>query len=1040
MTTQEQLRISLHDNAERIAISSPGRSVSYQELSLSADKVTRWLTDKSPVSKRCIGICLSDRIHLITSIIGILNARCVFVPIDPALPAARLASMLGELHLDCVITSCADREHPALTGVVPATCIEDLLRDIDPGELEYPTCKVDDSIYVYFTSGSTGTPKGIIGRNKSLLQFVRWEIAAFNVEAGSRFSQLISPYFDAFLRDIFVPLLAGGTICLPPTDKDFFSGPKLSGWIDKEGIQFIHCVPSVFRLINTPDLEPGLFPNLRYILLSGEKILPEELVRWYSVFPHRIQLVNLYGATETTMIRACYRIKPTDVKLTRIPIGFPIDGTKLLVAREGLKPCGIMVPGDLYIVSAYVSKGYLNDPALTAEKFISVGTDADGQVFAYKTGDKARLLADGSVDLLGREDRQVKLRGIRIEPDEIESVLLRSGLVGHAVVVYDKDLNRDGGGLVAFVIPKQENATLLAQLQAHLENWLPAHSIPAAIIPLAEFPLLPNGKIDHRALLLCRTAAGEKHLPANETEQRVLDIWKAILGDKELSTEDNFFTSGGSSLGMMRLIAKIYKETEIRLSLDEVFNNLTIKKQAALILQHGKQNGYTIAPASPKPGYELSAAQHRIYYNYELARDSKAFNLPMAWEIKGVVDTHRIGASLRQLLLRHEILRTTFSFTADGKLIQVVAPDTAFTLESLTCTTDGVEEAVANFIRPFDLETAPLFRAAILSVEDGRNLLLTDVHHIVCDGLSQMNLLADFVRLYKGETLAALQVQYKDYAEWETAFRSSTEYIRHREFWLNTFSGKIPAMEWPSAGRSTKLSADDGGNILFSIGRGELSPLLSLADEQNVTLFSGLFSAFHLFLARLTGQDDMVLGINTSGRMQEELEGGVGMYAKTLPIRCRVDLGSSVKEYIRTMHRGLVEAQARQLYDLADIVGELNKQRDIPLPELIGAMFVYQRFDSDAAGDSEFIPYTFENKTSKYPLTLFVNETPSALIFRWEYAHSHFTDGDAQWLIAEFRRLLHHLCKHVDKTLTACMDSLDTPSAARTEESITFNF
>jgi amino acid adenylation domain-containing protein len=1048
MTTQEPLRSSLAANADRTAIAGPGGSVTYGELARSADKVTRYLLDKSPVSQRLIGICLADRSQLITALIGILNARCVFVPLDLSLPAARLAAMLGELHLDAVITSRADRPHPALAGVVPAVCIEDISAEVDATGLEFPACEPDDSLYVYFTSGSTGTPKGIIGRNKSLLQFVQWETGTLGVQAGARFSQLVSPYFDAFLRDIFVPLLAGGTICLPPAEEDLFTAPKLARWIDAEKIEYVHCVPSVFRQINTPAIEPGMFAQLRYILLSGEKIVPEELVNWYAVFGDAIQLVNLYGATETTMIRAWHQLKPADVKLTRIPIGFPIDGTKLLVAREGLKPCGVMVPGDLYIISAFVSKGYLNDAALTAEKFIPFGKDAGGPVFAYKTGDKARVLADGSIDLLGREDRQIKLRGIRIEPDEIEAVLLRSGLVGSALVLHDPGMNQDGGGLVAFVIPKRGNAGLDASLRAYLENWLPAYSIPATFVSLTEFPLLPNGKIDTRALLQNRVIAREKRQPANDTERKLLAIWKEILGDKDLSTDDTFFSCGGSSLGMMRLIARIYKETDIRLSLDEVFNNLTIQKQAALIGQRGRQSGYTIPAASPKPGYELSAAQHRLYYQYELNRDSTAFNLPMVWEITGAVEKGKIEAVFGQLLRRHEILRTSFVF-ADGRVQQVVHADTDLTLEAMSCGAGEVEAAIAGFIRPFRLDAGGLFRAALLSVEDGRQLLLTDVHHIVCDGQSQMNLLSDFIRLYRGETLAPLPVQYKDYAEWESGMRASSEYIQHREFWLKTFSGMIPVLEWPSvsaekeglsAGGEKRLSTDDGGNSVFSIDRSELSPLLSLADEQNLTLFSGLFSAFLLFLARLTGQDDLVLGINTLGRMQEELEGGVGMYAKTLPIRCRVDTALAIKEYVRRTHQGLVEAQGRQLYDLADIVGELNRQRETPVGELIGAMFVYQRFDAGTSGDSAFVPYEFENKTAKYPITLFVNETPDTLVFRWEYAHSHFTDNDTAFLIAEFRRLLRQFCKHVDRTVGACIDSLDIPPTTQAEEAIAFNF
>jgi len=1027
MTIQNDLIVSLTGNGDKIAITAPGGSVTYRELLRRSDKITAFLLEKFPSTQRMIGISLSDRTDIIAAMIGVLNARCVFVPLDGSLPAARLTDMLSDLALDCIIGSEA---------------IEDIFASQpDDLRINYPEYADDDSIYVYFTSGSTGRPKGIVGRNKSLQQFIEWEIGAFEIAADTRFSQFVSPYFDAFLRDVFVPLVAGGTICVPPRDEDFFTGPKVTAWIDAEGINVIHCVPSVFRLINNSSLTADNFKTLRCILLSGEKILPEQLVSWYAVFGERIQLVNLYGPTETTMIRSFYRIRPEDTRLTRIPIGTPIAGTRLLVTKDGEKPCGTMVPGDLYIISEYVSKGYLNDPAATSEKFILLNPGQAKEVYSYKTGDKARLLADGNIDLLGREDRQIKLRGVRVEPDEIEAVLYRSGLIKNAVVIHDTEMNNDGGGLVAFVVADDAPADLVEQLRRQAESYLPVYALPAAITVLAEFPLLPNGKINYRELLAYKAPVTEAAVPLNATEATVLAIWKEILGDKAISTEDNFFATGGSSLGMMRLIAKIYKAMNVRISLDDLFNNLTIKKQAELIRRAEAHHLYKIPVVEQSSGYNLSAAQLRMYYNYEMNRDSTAYNLPMAWEIKGSVDPDKVAATLQTLVDRHEILRTGFFFV-DGKVMQQVKEAVDFSVSTLSAGSDTIEGVIASFIRPFDLEKGPLFRAAIVSAGGGRKFLLIDVHHIVCDGQSQMNLLADFVRLYNGIQLQPLAIQYKDYAEWEHSFRDSQEYAVHREFWLKSFAGAVPEMAWPIGDKAQKPATGEGRDTLFTIGRNAILPLLTLAEAENVTLFSGIFSAWLLFLSQLTGQDDLVIGINTSGRMQDELEGGVGMYAKTLPIRYRLDPSLSFKELLKNAHARLVEAQSKQVYDLADIVGELNRQREVAIKELIGAMFVYQSFESQVAvrEDSEFIPYAFEQKTSKYPISLFVTEESDNLVFRWEYAASYFTAGDMEVLVAEFKRLLNEICRNTGATIVSLLESSGEPEDVKLKEAIDFNF
>ena len=510
MNFQEELIKSLKSHNNRVAIENGKSVIPYSQLLDKANRVTSFLLNLDLGKETLIGIDLSDKPAIIYSMIGVVNARCAFVLLDGTLPNDRLTSMVGDMELTHVISS--SDSHSNLESSQHETLntyrLEDILASNEAEMVEgitYPKYDGDDSLYVYFTSGSTGTPKGIIGRNGSLLQFVQWETEAFDIDHNSRFSQFISPYFDAFLRDVFVPLFSGGTICIPPDDEDFFSPDNLISWIDESRISLIHCVPSLFRIFNADSLSPNHFKYLQYVLMSGEKINPPELVNWYKVFDDRIQLVNLYGTTETTMVRSCHKISPDDVKRNRIPIGSPIKGTELLILNKNLKPCNPLIPDELYIVSDYVTKGYLKDLELTNKKFLKIRKGMPNETIAFKTGDIARKLPGGVIELLGREDRQVKLRGIRVELDEVEAILMKSGLLKNALAIAHTDEN-ENQSLITFIIKKEglENkGNIEESIQQYCESHFPKHIAPSNIVEVNEYPLLSNGKIDYNALLEC---------------------------------------------------------------------------------------------------------------------------------------------------------------------------------------------------------------------------------------------------------------------------------------------------------------------------------------------------------------------------------------------------------------------------------------------------------------------------------------------------------------------------------------------------------
>jgi mycobactin peptide synthetase MbtE len=1052
MIFQNALLKSLETHNENIAIESGNSLVSYSQLFYLANKITHFLLSQNLEAETVIGLQFKDKENLIYSIIGALNARCVIVPIDSSLPTKRLQTITNVLNLQYIITSKDNAPLDVETdNQIERFYIEDMLYyESSVKDIQYPAYNANDSIYIYFTSGSTGKPKGIIGKNCSLLQFLEWEIDTFNIDPNTRVSQFISPYFDAFLRDIFAPLLSGGTICIPPIDDDFFTPEKITSWIDTSNINLIHCVPSLFRLINNISISTDIYKHLKNVLLSGEKIVPSDLTNWYDTFGSRIQLANLYGATETTMIRFCYLIKPEDVNLSKTPIGLPIRDTQFLIADKDLKPCNVFVPGDLYIISEYTTKGYLNAPELTKERFLKIKSGTSDNAIAFKTGDKARLMPGGAIDLLGREDRQVKLRGIRVELDEIENILVQLDGIRNAVVIKHTEDNGNVDGskevattnesLIAFVISTEKFASdnINEVVLRHLESHLPSYMLPSNVIQVSEFPLLDNGKINYSGLLDCLTV-NEVIAPVNEIEEKVLSIWKEILGDKEISTEDSFHSIGGNSLAIMRLIGKIYKDFNIRFSLSELFNNLTIKKQAKHIKRSSKDSVLTISKTELKQSYHLTSAQERIYFNYELNKESTAFNLPMAWKLRGDFDLVRLQKAFLQLIDRHESLRTAFKFE-NGKLNQVVKPTVEFEIEEITDMVNNLDQVVSDFVRPFDLADTPLIRCGLISNQND-NIMVVDIHHIVCDGMSQNNLFADLIRLYKGESLTPLTLQYKDYAEWEYSFKTTDEYITHREFWLKSFEGEIPTLQLPVSKIEVMNNKDTGASVSFEI---EIKRVKKITDElrkEEVTIFSVLYSIFFMYLTQLTGQDDIVIGINTSGRIQEELEDVVGMFTKTLPIRYQLDANLTFKELAKELNTHLIKANSAQIYDLSDIVREINNSRIASVKSLFDAMLVFQNFEEKKVqlDNVEFSSYDFENKTNKYPLTLFASEGNDAMYFRLEYSRLHFSLNDIKVIIEQFTNLVKKISENLDASIVDHLgDNMDM--SLMNEDEITFNF
>jgi len=832
---QTRLNESLTRYGENTAIEYGDRTMTYSQLDRRSSGIAQWLAQKKIKAGTFIGILLEDRMEFICTMVGILKARCVFVPLDPAYPKDRLVLMMETTNLEYVIT---DQPHqtffnPGDTITRPVEFIPLDRVFTSPGlqgeRQAAPAYKGTDKIYIYFTSGTTGTPRAVLGKNNSLLHFIDWEIETFAIDETFRFSQFTNIGFDALLRDVFVPLCSGGTVCIPG-DKEITTNPvKLTKWLDQAGVQVIHCVPAFFRMLSSAPLSNDNFKALKLILLSGEKIYPSDLRAWYDIFADRVQLVNFYGPTETTMIKTFYFMGKSDTEKEWVPIGKPMKGARVIIMDEGMKICKPKMVGQLYIRTPFRTFGYYNDPQLNRERFIRNPYNKDDpEDLLYATGDMGRLLPDGSIELLGRKDRQVKIRGVRVELEEIENLLAGHPLVKEAVVIKEV-ISRTSEQLCGFVTLSGQDTPAQGFID-YLAERVPAYMVPARVIKMEKIPRNPNGKVDYDQLERYLETEKQRYIsPRNDVEKILAKMWTQILAVQQVGVRNPFFEMGGNSLNLMRLIEWIHKEFDIRISLGEIFNNPTIEKQA-IIIMGAKQDKYTVIEAVEKKDYyPLSPAQQRLYVLQQLEPESTAYNIPDAVLLEGEPDRKRLKEAFRKLLHRHESFRTSFALEK-GNHVQRIHDTVEFNIEYDNSeeveveveVEESIEEGrveggkgrrveekeapfgqfnnayggqypksqelraksyISSFIRPFDLSQAPLLRVGLMKLphtptalrgypsQEGRKhkyLLVVDMHHIVSDGISQNLLTRDFSALYQDETdrLPGLRIQYKDYSEW----------------------------------------------------------------------------------------------------------------------------------------------------------------------------------------------------------------------------------------------------------------------------------
>jgi amino acid adenylation domain-containing protein len=923
--------------AGRIAVAAPDRHLSYQDLAAESYRISAGLARIALASRRIALFCPHEAAS-VAAILGVLRSGKSWVPLDPRDPAARLTERwhdAGEPPLVCA------RAHQAKAREVAGASV--LVLD-QLGGASAPTDKASphDEAYLLYTSGSTGRPKGVLQSQRNLLYHARAYASSLALRPEDRIALVASLAVDAALMDMFGALLVGASLHL--WDARRLGAEGLSDWLGRNAITIYHSTPTLFRFWARE--QTRCLPDLRRVVLGGEAASREDFDLFRRVCGEGAVLVNGLGPTESTTALQAFFTHRSRVGAGLLPVGRPVAGTEVVLYADDQAQADL---GELAIRSPYIALGYWQRPELDRAVFLPDPDGGDRRI--YRTGDRLQRLDDGSFLFLGRCDQRLKLHGWTIEPAEIEARLRASPGIAEAAVVLT-----EGPGepcLTAFVCCRPGEAPSEAALTARLRAELPQPAVPARIVAVESFPLTTSGKLDRRTLAAMPSLRQGGRSPRGAVETWVAAAYSDLLAVAEVGADDDFFALGGHSLLALRLLSRIRECFGVQLTLASLFEATT---PAALAARIATPTGRPLIPGvQPRARDErplLSFGQERLLFLDRLAPGDPTYHVPALARLRGEIDPEALDLALREVVGRHEALRSRFALEGGEPRLRLV-DDTAlpFDIVALPEATGSEPLAAALSVarnrarEPFDLGQGPLLRVALIRLGADDTLLLLTAHHIAVDGWSMRQLFAEWSAAYarrcRGETAepSPPHLQYSDYSTWQRRTLDGPLALRLCSYWQARLAG-VPALQLPSDRPRPPLPSRRGGCCSFEIPAALAGQLRRLAQETATTLYTVLLASYGVLLGRHAQQDDFVIASPVAGRGHPDFDDVVGTFINTLPLRLDLSGSPTVREVLARTRRTFLDALANADLPFEQVVAALGSDRDPSSTPLAQAMLI----------------------------------------------------------------------------------------------------
>lgn len=1021
-TLKKLLMDSFLQHKEKIAISTQAHQITYQKLECTADAIGQEIERAGIKEQSCVA-CISNQVeHYIYVLMACIKYNLVFMPLSAKFPHDRCLEMLKESDASFIV--CDGNLNDEVDKLIKD--MKSPVKRLDIGQTVIDTDNLSvwkeasdtGPAYIYFTSGSQGKPKGIVGQVKGIAQFITWEAETFTTDICVRAAQVTPPCHDPFLRDILLPLHTGGTICIPENEMMLLDSQKLAKWMEEEKVTLLHCTPSMFQILSAVPVTKDSFPDLRVILLAGELLKPSCIKNWFSLFNDRMTFVNLYGPTETTLAKLFHIIKESDLERNVIPVGNTISGARALVVSESGRICKTGQLGEVWIRTPYRTLGYI-DKELNTDKFIQNPFNSKPGDIVYKTGDLGKWLENNEIELLGRIDRQVKLRGHRIELSEVEAALQEYEGVEQAAVIYLEERET----LYGFVQSTNEGEDMdEIEILSFIRSKLPDYMVPEVIKVLKSLPINMNAKLDYQMLReLADKDKREIIEPETPVEKQLGEICKKIFSCSEVSMGDTLFRIGANSVNILRFVNEVNSQTNSQFTLFDIFENRnrTIRELAAVIEenQDADNSQIKITKAETKEYYKAVPEQRRIFVLQNMDKESTNYNITRAIQVKGNITSQEIVEQAETFLQRYELFRITFQ-QLDNEIVQRIG-DFRIKAERIRCKEDEVTACIHRFRRPFDLEHEPGIRLGLIETDEDNRILVVDVHHIILDGHSINRLIQKFCLFLSGVEGQEEEVSYLDYAVWV----NEKEGIKARNdsftYWKEKFR-EVPEPVMPYCiKKRPAVFSYQGMKENMSISHEIKEGIVRLAKENNTTEFAILTTAFALLLEKYTLQNDITIGTVTNGRVSSEIKDTLGMFVKTLPLRIQIEQENTLEQVIAQVSEVLCEAYEHQTISFEELLEELGVERDMSRNPLFDYMIVMQedREEEAVINGTEWALYPYDDLSSKYDLTLEIRSTEQEYQCVFEYCTDIFDADTIDLLKQHFCNLLEEMIGGERKTV-----------------------
>ncbi|MFM0502678.1 amino acid adenylation domain-containing protein [Paraburkholderia caffeinilytica] len=1036
---------SVTGHAARIALHDGERSATFAEVDAAAEALAAQLIAHHATHEARVAVLAERSIEHVLGMLAALKAGATWVPLDPQAPVARLGAQLRDcgarvlLHATTLPAGLETARATPLALRYPPPAVAEVAAALTAALTVTPrathTPHPDHAAYMIYTSGSTGEPKGVIVTHGALANYVQGMLATLNVAADASFAMVSTPAADLGHTVLYGALCSARTLHLLAPELAF-NPDGFAHYMAAHQVGVLKIVPSHLAALLSAAKARDVLPA-QALIVGGEATSAALLARLRALEPS-CRIFNHYGPTETTVGVAMYELTATLDVNRDLPLGAALPNTRLHLLDARMEPVAAGAVGELYVGGPGVARGYHGRAGLSAERFVPDPFTPGARL--YRTGDRARLGADGLLDYLGRVDDQVKIRGYRVEPAEVERVLRRvDGVRDAAVLAHDA---ASGTRLAAFVV----GGVAAEQVRARASAWLPDYMVPADVMAVDALPLNANGKLDRAALRvalaahLARAVADamdgakdDADAPRGATEIALAQIWADVIGLQlhEIGRSQNFFEVGGDSILGLRVVAKARK-AELSITPKQLFQRLTLAElaeraeggdrgasdtDAAKRPHAGTQTPIVRLPEAVRMRTPASYAQQRQWFLWQLSPESSAYHVAGGLWLTGDVNASALRTSFEAIVARHEVLRTRFVANDAGQVEQWIDAAAQLDWREATLPAEQIDDAArALASEPFDLATGPLLRAALYRGEADRSLLVLAMHHIVSDGWSVQVLLEELVAHYRAAVLneplklATLAVQYADYAAWQREWLEAGEKEKQLAYWREALGTTHPVLALPTDAPRQAHASYRAARYRVTLPAALSQAVKARAQSSSATPFMVLLAAFQALLHRYTGQDDIRVGVPVANRHRVETEPLIGFFVNTQVLRARIDGDDTLGELLEQTRQATVGAQAHQDLPFDALVDALRPERSLSHTPLFQVMFNHQRSDwrvLNQLPNLSIEPYRLPTPMAQFELLLDTrDEADGALSIELTYARELFGEAAIVRFAQHYQRML----------------------------------